>query len=75
MSDPEGAGRSSAPSYVLGHTDHELERLQRQARLKDPITSGFFVDAGIGPGMDACAIGAGPVGRTLKLGYCPPRRG
>jgi len=59
MSDPEDEGRSPAPSYVLGHTNHELERLQRQALVKDPITRGFFVDAGIRPGMRVLDVGSG----------------
>jgi SAM-dependent methyltransferase len=59
MNQPEAKGRDSSTSYVLGHSDHELERLQRQARIKDPITRGFFVDAGIGPGMRVLDVGSG----------------
>ena len=59
MNQPEAKGRDSSTSYVLGHSDHELERLQRQARVKDPITRGFFIDAGIGPGMRVLDVGSG----------------
>lgn len=49
----------SAPSYALGHSDRELDRLQVQARLIEPITRGFFVDAGIVPGMRVLDVGSG----------------
>ena len=45
--------------YVLGHTDRELERLSRQARLIGPITREFFIDAGIVPGMRILDVGSG----------------
>lgn len=45
--------------YVLGHTTHELERLQTQARLIDPHTRQFFVDAGIESGMRVLDVGTG----------------
>jgi SAM-dependent methyltransferase len=44
---------------VLGHTPTELERLSAQARLIDPITRGFFVEAGIAPGMRVLDVGSG----------------
>lgn len=44
---------------MLGHTPTELNRLSAQARLIDPITRGFFVDAGIGPGMRVLDVGSG----------------
>jgi len=47
------------PAYVLGHSESELERLRRQARLIEPITRGFFRDAGIAPGMRVLDIGSG----------------
>jgi hypothetical protein len=42
-SEVKGAGDGTRPdgSYVLGHSDRELERLNRQARLVDPITRRF----------------------------------
>ena len=45
--------------YVLGHAERELERLVAQARLIDPITRRFFVDAGIGRGMRVLDVGSG----------------
>src|SRR5262245_66690873 len=55
----EAEGNLPGPSYVLGHSDHELQRLQTQARVKDPITRSFFVDAGIRPGMRVLDVGSG----------------
>jgi len=46
VSDPAGV-----PSYPLGHTDIELERLATEARLIDPITRQYLVEAGIEPGI------------------------
>ena len=48
-----------SPAYALGHTQRELERLSAQARVIDPITRGFFRDAGIGPGMRVLDVGSG----------------
>jgi ubiquinone/menaquinone biosynthesis C-methylase UbiE len=47
------------PAYVLGHSERELERLRAQARLIEPITRGFFREAGIAPGMRVLDIGSG----------------
>jgi SAM-dependent methyltransferase len=49
----------SGASYVLGHSERELERLTIQARLIQPITRRFFVDAGIAPGMRVLDVGSG----------------
>jgi hypothetical protein len=54
------------PAYSLGHSDRELERLRVQARLIDPITRRFFVDAGIAPGMRVLDVGSG-VGNVAFL--------
>lgn len=45
--------------YVLGHTSAELDRLSAQARLTDPVTRAFFVEAGIKPGMRVLDVGSG----------------
>ncbi len=45
--------------YVLGHSNHEIERLQRQAGIVDPITRRFFREAGIVPGMRVLDVGSG----------------
>jgi SAM-dependent methyltransferase len=44
---------------VLGHSDQELERLNSQARLIEPITRRFFREAGIGEGMRVLDVGSG----------------
>ncbi len=49
----------STGAYVLGHSDRELNRLSVQARLVDPITRRFFLDAGIVPGMRVLDVGSG----------------
>jgi len=46
-------------TYVLGHSNRELERLAVQARLIDPITRRFLRDAGIVPGMRVLDVGSG----------------
>jgi SAM-dependent methyltransferase len=45
--------------YILGHSPSELARLERQARLIDPITRQFLQEAGIGPGMRVLDVGSG----------------
>lgn len=49
----------SSGAYSLGHSQAELDRLSVQARLIEPITRRFFVDAGIGPGMRVLDVGSG----------------
>jgi SAM-dependent methyltransferase len=56
-SSTEKAGSTGA--YVLGHSDRELERLSAQARLLEPITRQFFVEAGIVSGMRVLDVGTG----------------
>lgn len=46
-------------NYVLGHSDRELARLSAQARLIDPISRRFFLEAGIGAGMRVLDVGSG----------------
>ena len=47
MGDP-GQAAQPADEYVLGHSEHEVERLKAQACLIDPITERFFRAAGVG---------------------------
>lgn len=47
------------PNYALGHSDRELERLGKQARLIGPITRQFFCEAGIVAGMRVLDVGCG----------------
>jgi len=53
-----GMTESSGP-YVLGHSERELDRLTIQARLIEPITRRFFVDAGIAQGVRVLDVGSG----------------
>ena len=46
-------------AYVLGHSDRELVRLRAQARLIDPISRRFLLEAGIGAGMRVLDVGSG----------------
>lgn len=48
-----------AHEYVLGHSEHEVERLKSQARLIDPITERFFRSAGVSSGMRVLDVGSG----------------
>lgn len=54
-----GDDSRSAGSYVLGHSDRELDRLSKQARLVDPITRRFLQAAGISAGMRVLDVGSG----------------
>lgn len=47
------------PTYSLGHSEKELNRLRVQAGFIGPITRRFFVEAGIAPGMRVLDIGSG----------------
>ncbi len=46
-------------NYDLGHSEQELARLEEQARLVEPITRSFFLEAGIAPGMRVLDVGSG----------------
>jgi SAM-dependent methyltransferase len=59
VNDPVGAGDPVSRAYSLGHSERELERLRVQARLIEPITRRYFVEAGIGPGMRVLDVGSG----------------
>jgi ubiquinone/menaquinone biosynthesis C-methylase UbiE len=47
------------PSYVLGTTDAEHERLLRQAARLAPFSERLLCDAGIGPGQRVLDVGSG----------------
>ena len=49
----------SGSPYVLGHSEHELERLARQAELVGPVTRALLLEAGVGPGMRVLDVGTG----------------
>jgi SAM-dependent methyltransferase len=50
---------NTAPAYVLGHTDFEIERLQLQAEILAGVTRRLIRECGIGPGMCVLEIGCG----------------
>src|SRR5438105_11913962 len=45
--------------YVMGRSDHETARLQRQAQLYGPLTRRLFIEAGVGAGMRVLDVGSG----------------
>jgi hypothetical protein len=53
-----GKNQSSQP-YVLGHSDEELRRLQKQAELWHPATYRFLEEVGIKAGMKVLDVGTG----------------
>jgi ubiquinone/menaquinone biosynthesis C-methylase UbiE len=58
---------TSNSAYVLGHSAQEMQRLHVQARLINPITRQFFLEAGVGPRMRVLDVGTG-IGETAFLG-------
>ena len=60
----ESGGRTLATpshgnSYVLGHSERELDRLSLQARMFAPFTRQVFQEAGLAPGMRVLEVGSG----------------
>jgi tRNA A58 N-methylase Trm61 len=47
------------PVYVMGHSEFELQRLERQDRLIGPSPSVYLQAAGIAPGMRVVDVGSG----------------
>lgn len=54
-------------SYVLGHSEEEIQRLVRQSRLFNPCTRRFLEQAGISAGMKVLDVGSGPGDVALLL--------
>lgn len=52
-------------TYILGHAPAELERLDYQASLLQPITRHLLVDAGIEQGMRVLDVGCGTGASTF----------
>src|SRR5207249_1492185 len=46
-------------TYALGHSEQELERLNRQGALFEPFTRVLFEQAGISKGMRVLDVGCG----------------
>lgn len=53
------------PNYALGHSDRELNRLNRQERLIGSMTRRFFNEAGIATGMRVLEVGCGAGDTTI----------
>src|SRR3954447_11004730 len=47
------------PLYALGHSQAEIDRLLAQARMFQPFTRQFLIEAGIAPGMRVLDVGTG----------------
>src|SRR5919199_409878 len=60
-------GRTEDPSYIVGRTEHETQRLHRQGQLYGPLTRRLFMVAGIGPGMRVLDVGSGAGDVSLLL--------
>jgi ubiquinone/menaquinone biosynthesis C-methylase UbiE len=53
------AQETPTPSYLLGSTEREHQRLIRQAAILDPITERFLRNAGIDHGQRVLDVGSG----------------
>lgn len=51
--------RREDPTYVMGRSEAESERLRLQAQLYDGLTRRFLEDAGLAPGMTVLDVGSG----------------
>jgi ubiquinone/menaquinone biosynthesis C-methylase UbiE len=52
---------------MLGHSEHEIRRLQRQHHLFEPLTRQLFEEAGLEPGMKVLDVGSGAGDVALLL--------
>ena len=62
-------------SYGPGHADYQLEHLQVQARLIEPITRRWFIEAGIETGMRVLDVGSRVGDVALLAAELRDRRG
>jgi SAM-dependent methyltransferase len=58
---------TTTPTYVLGHSEHELQRLILQSRFLGELTEEVFRRAGIGEGMRVLDVGCGAGDVSLLL--------
>jgi 2-polyprenyl-3-methyl-5-hydroxy-6-metoxy-1,4-benzoquinol methylase len=58
---------ATAPSYVLGHTDLEIDRLQFQAEIIAGVSRRLIRECGISPGMRVLDIGCGAGDMSMLL--------
>ena len=54
-----GEANKCEASYILGHSEAEILRLQAQAEILRPITERLLRSAGIRPGMRVLDLGSG----------------
>jgi SAM-dependent methyltransferase len=57
---------SMRDDYVLGHSNHEYERLRRQAQVLEPATRRVLQSIGLRPGWTCLDVGCGP-GESMRL--------
>ena len=62
-----GTRQDRSGLYALGHSDDELDRLETQARIVDPVTRRFWAAAGVGLGMRVLDVGCGAGHTTMLL--------
>ena len=62
-----GSSEHQAARYALGHSDAELERLEAQPRIVDPVTRRFWAAAGVQPGMRVLDVGCSAGHTTMLL--------
>jgi predicted O-methyltransferase YrrM len=62
-----GSDRRPSDHYALGHSDDEIDRLETQARIVDPITRRLWLAAGVETGMKVLDVGCGAGHTTLLL--------
>jgi 2-polyprenyl-3-methyl-5-hydroxy-6-metoxy-1,4-benzoquinol methylase len=55
----------SSNNYILGHTSTELERLNFQSQMLEPVTTRMLLAANIRPGMRILDVGCGTGGASL----------
>jgi hypothetical protein len=63
---------NTAPLYVMGHADLEIERLQLQASIIAGVTRRLIQECGIRPGMRVLDLGCGAGRWSKRSRHSPP---